>query len=323
MPEGVPPSAYATTWDPAYRALVERQRAQAPAVDRYQLPFVQARELLEQERRTTRSETPALQAITDEPIALPGRTVPLRFFRPAGAVPDALVLYLHGGGWCVGSNETHDTILRHLADASGITVCGMDYALAPEAPFPAATREVAAVVERLLGRLPPGTARLLLAGDSAGANLALVEAMRRRDATAAGHPSPIAGLILFYGLFGPHKDTGSHRAYGGGAFGLSAVAQERYLRTYLAGATPDWRVFPLTGSLERLPPVHLQAAELDLLRDDSTALHQALERVGARPALRVRTGVPHGYLSSANQFAGASEDLLAAGRFAAACLVGS
>jgi acetyl esterase len=314
-------TAYATDWDPEYRALADSQRAQVPAVNRYQLPFAQARKLLEQERRRTRSETPALARISDERIVLAGREVPLRFFRPTDAIPDALVLYLHGGGWCVGSNETHDTILRHLAQASGITVCGMDYALAPEHPFPAATREVAAVADHLLGRLPPGQARLLLAGDSAGANLALVEAMRRRDAAAAHTTSPIAGLILLYGIFGPNTGSGSHQAYGSGEFGLSTAAQDRYISAYLDGATPDWRVFPLTtGSFERLPPIHLQAAELDLLRDDSIALHHALKRVDAQPALRVRTGVPHGYLSSANQFAGAREDLLAAGHFSAECL---
>lgn len=317
MPDPLPASS---GWDPVYRALMESQRAQAPAVNRYQLPFPQARELLEQERRRTRLATPALEGITDERIDLTGRAVPLRFFRPAGAVPDALILYLHGGGWCVGSNETHDTILRHLAQASGITVCGMDYALAPEHPFPAATLEVAAVTDVLRGRLPRGRARLLLAGDSAGANLALVEAMRQRDDRPSHAASQIAGLILFYGIFGPHKATGSHQAYGSGEFGLSTAAQERYIRAYLSGATPDWRVFPLVGSLERLPPVHVQAAELDLLRDDSIALHQALEHVGARPALRVRAGVPHGYLSSAHQFAGARDDLLAAGNFAMACL---
>jgi acetyl esterase len=145
--------------------------------------------------------------------------------------------------------------------------------------------------------------------------------MRRRDAAAAHTTSPIAGLILLYGIFGPNTGSGSHQAYGSGEFGLSTAAQDRYISAYLDGATPDWRVFPLTtGSFERLPPIHLQAAELDLLRDDSIALHHALKRVDAQPALRVRTGVPHGYLSSANQFAGAREDLLAAGHFSAECL---
>lgn len=313
-------STYATGWDPAYRELLDRERAQAPAVDRYRLPFPQARELLEQERRRSRRETPVLQSVTDEPLVVADRPVHLRHFQPAGAPPDALVLYLHGGGWCVGSNATHETVLRHLAHASGLTVCGMEYALAPEAPFPAALGEVAAVTDLLLQRLPAGRPRLVLAGDSAGANLALVEAMRRRDADPAALRAQIAGLVLFYGVYGPDEGRGSHAAYGGGEFGLSRAAQDRYLQAYLGGATPDWRVFPLQTSVEGLPPLHHQAAELDLLRDDTNVLHQKVQRIGGRSALRVRPGVPHGYLNSANQFEGAREDLIAAGRFAAACV---
>ena len=316
-------TAYSTRWDPQYLALMQRQREEAPPVNRYSLPFAQARELLVQERRRSRSDTPAMQAITDERIELPGRTVSLRYFQPAGAMPGALMLYLHGGGWCVGSNETHETILRHLAQASGMTVCGMEYALAPEAPFPTATQEVAAVTDLLLARLPPASGpRLVLAGDSAGANLALVEAMRRRNADASQLAAQIAGLVLFYGVFGPSMNMGSHLAYGSGAFGLSLAAQDRYLGTYLDGASPDWRVFPLMGSLAGLPPIHLQAAELDLLRDDSLDLHQAVLQARGRSALRVRTGVPHGYLSNANLFAGARDDLVAAGGFALGCLGG-
>lgn len=312
-------TSYSTRWDPQYLALMQRQREEAP-VSRYGLPFAQARELLVQERRRSRSDTPAMRAITDEQIDRPGRPIALRHFQPEGALPEALILYLHGGGWCVGSNDTHETILRHLAHASSMTVCGMEYALAPEAPFPAALQEVAAVVDMLLARLPATGPRLVLAGDSAGANLALVEAMRQRDIGAGRLASQVAGLILFYGVFGPGAGSGSRHAYGSGAYGLSLAAQDRYLAAYLAGARPDWRVFPLLGSCTGLPPVYIQAAELDLLRDDSLHLHQALLQAGGRSAWRMREGVPHGYLSQANQFTGAREDLMAAGGFARGCL---
>jgi acetyl esterase len=254
-----------------------------------------------------------MQAIEASALQVAGRQVGLRWYRAgpasAGAVP---LVYLHGGGWCVGSNDTHDTVLRHLAAASAMPVCGVDYALAPEHPFPAALEDLRAVVDMLLARHP----RLVLAGDSAGANLVLVEAMRRRDAGAA---EGIAALLLFYGVYAPMGEGGSCAAYGDGEFGLSIAAQRRYLGAYLPRpAGEDPRVFPLLGRLDGLPPAYLLAAELDLLFDDSVRLHHAMAAAGSRSVLRVCRGMNHGFLNHANALPAAAAALREAGAFASA-----
>ena len=184
-------------------------------------------------------------------------------------------------------------ILRRFAHASGATVIGVDYPLAPEHPFPAAARATGAVVDALLRDAPSGC-RFALAGDSAGANLALVEAIRRRDAAA---PAP-ACLLLYYGVYGPHRRTRSVARLGDGRYGLSAQALRRYEDAYLGGRpAADPAAFPLLACLERLPPTLLVAAELDPLLDDSRALQRRLRRAGSRVALRREPGLVHGFLS--------------------------
>ena len=314
-PEAFACYAYPRELDPQLAQLLEAQRAARGPVDRYALPFPEARLQLLQERRLGQTGHPAMQAIEESVLQVAGRQVGLRWYRAAPASADAVPLvYLHGGGWCVGSNDTHDTVLRHLAAASGMPVCGVDYSLAPEHPFPAALEDLRAVVDELLARHP----RLVLAGDSAGANLVLAEAMRRRD---AGEGEGIAALLLFYGVYAPPGEGGSCAAYGNGEFGLSIAAQRRYLDAYLRGAErKDPRVFPLLGRLDGLPPAYLLAAELDLLLDDSVRLHHAMAAAGSRSVLRVCRGMNHGFLNHANGLPAAAAALREAGAFASAAV---
>ncbi|VTU15942.1 Acetyl esterase [Variovorax sp. SRS16] len=316
-PEAFERYAYPRTLDPRMVEILAQQRAAAAPVDRYALPFDQARALLLQERRKSQTGVPRMLAIEDAELQVNGRRVGLRWYRPQASRDAVPIVYLHGGGWCVGSNETHDTVLRHLAAGSGLPVCGVDYSLAPEHPFPAALADVAGAVDAVLAQ----HGRVVLAGDSAGANLALVEAMRRRDARpAAGDADAdgIAGLILFYGVFGPMRSGGSFGAYGSGEFGLSCAAQQRYLDAYLSGAsnTDDPRAFPLLGELGGLSPALILAAGLDLLLDDSVRMHHAIVAAGGRSTLSVAHGVPHGFLNHANALPRAAQALAEAASFA-------
>ena len=107
-----------------------------------------------------------------------------------------MVAYFHGGGWCLGSVDGFDTVCRALANASGAVVASVEYRLAPEHPFPAAVEDAEAVV-RWLGEhaasLGADPARLAVAGDSAGGNLAAVTARRLRD--AGGPPLRLQALV--------------------------------------------------------------------------------------------------------------------------------
>lgn len=282
--------------------------------DRYSMPFGEARAQLLRERRWWLADAPAMAAIDDSEIASSGRATRVRRYLPAGADQSIEIVYLHGGGWCVGSLDTHDGIMRRLALAAGCPVSGIDYALAPEHPYPAAADEVRHIFGALRAARAPGT-RWVLAGDSAGANLALAEAMRARD---AGQPMPQA-LLLFYGVYLPVGESESMRAFGDGRYGLSRVAMQRYESAYLGGRSPTdaAAAFPLLdGALHGLPPSWVAAAGLDPLRDDSLALAQALHAAGSPAQLRVYEGIIHGFLSFARLLPAAGQAIGEAAAFA-------
>jgi acetyl esterase len=277
--------------------------------NRYELPFPQAREQLRFERQWWLDAAPAMHATQDTELAVSGRAVRLRCHRPASHDGPGSIVYFHGGGWCVGSNDTHDSILRHLAAASGCEVVGVDYSLAPEHPFPAALADVAAATAHAAGSRP-----FVLAGDSAGANLALVEAIRRRDARLP----QAAGLVLFYGAYGPLNTSGSGAAYGSGSYGLSIEVMRRYLDAYLGDRTTrDPRAYPVLADVRALPPVHLGVAQLDPLLDDSMEMARRLAAAGTRLSVEVYAGVIHGFLSQSRMVSKARDALLHGARFAA------
>ena len=151
-----------------------------------------------------------LAATEDVVMEGAGLITPLRLYRPHDAVPGTALVYLHGGGFVLGNIETHDRIMRLLARGAGVTVIGVDYALAPETRFPRQLEQIAALIEQLPARFGLDPARIALAGDSAGAHLALATTLGLRDRSSA---LP-AALLLYYGSYGL-RDSGSRRLYGG------------------------------------------------------------------------------------------------------------
>ena len=165
-----------------------------------------------------------------------------------------LVAYLHGGGWAIGTLDAFDPLCRALANASGALIAAIDYRLAPEHPFPAAPDDVRAAVRWLAAHaaeLGADPARLGIAGDSAGGNLAAVTARRLRD---EGDP-PLRFQALIYPVCDSALNTPSYRENGSG-FGLTAESMKRYWELYLDGADgrhPD--ASPLRADdLAGLPP---------------------------------------------------------------------
>ena len=232
-------------------------------------------------------------------------------FIPPDADPLRVVLYLHGGGWCVGSIATHAAVMKWIAIECGCEVVGLDYALAPEQPFPAASEDVAASVA-WLGTARPN-ARYVIAGDSAGANLALVEALAQRD---RGDGS-VAGLALYYGTYGPRRDTGSFAAFGPEGFGLTNDAMDRYIAAYAPSLarSRDPRVYPLFADLRGLPPVLSIAAGCDPLLDDSTDMQRAMQAAGVASELVVMPGLLHGSLAYWRMLDAARDAFTRTGRF--------
>jgi acetyl esterase len=205
-----------------------------------------------------------------------------------------------------------------LAAASGFAVLGFDYRLAPEHPFPAGLDDMLqAIAFAEAGGLGEGVdaTRLMLAGDSAGANLALAALLARRGSGAR----PARGAALFYGCFAPDFETESHARLGSGGFLLSTARMRWYWRNFLGAETEDTRSLAAPGraALAGLPPLYLAAAGLDPLLDDTLDLSRRLAHAGVAHRLDLVPGVVHGFLRMARELPAARATLEAAGAFLA------
>lgn len=207
---------------------------------------------------------------------------------PGSGNPAATLLYAHGGGFVGCSPRTHRPVTAALA-LQGLRVFVPDYRLAPEHPFPAAPDDVLAVFRALRADAAPGT-RLVVAGDSAGGNLALGLMLALKD---AGEPLPDAAA-----LFSPATDL-----TGGGASFVTNASRDAMFqgeqlqhlgRAYLGSADPAQPLAsPLLGDLRGLPPLLIHVGRDEVLRDDSVRLAQRAHEAGVPVTIEVFAGVPH------------------------------
>lgn len=280
--------------------------------NRYTLAFPASRAQLLVERTPWLADGPACET-TDDEVSHAGRRFGRRLVIPPLVDDQRLLIYLHGGGWCVGSSATHDNIVRRLAAEMRCVAWSIDYALAPEAPHPAGLRDCIAAI-RLAAHLHPGL-RLVVAGDSAGAHLALAAALCLR----VHHTKLIDSLLLFYGVYTDGCDDASMRAHGDGRYGLSIAAHDRYLHACFgpAGVASRSTAFALhdTVDMRGLPRVRLTIAELDILRDQSYALAEKLRTADVSVDVDEVPGVIHGFLSFGQQLPQAGQALSAAARW--------
>ena len=210
-----------------------------------------------------------------------------------------VLFFVHGGGWAFCNLRTHERFMRVLANESGMRLVGVHYRLAPEHPYPAALSDVVSAFRTVcrsrdaLG-LPAGP--VVVAGDSAGANLAMALMLHEAE---SGCELPV-GALLFYGVFGRDFRTRSYGMYAEGELLTSAV-MEKLWNWYDpgGGAKDNPLAVPLAASdeqLRRLPPLHLLAAEMDPLASDSVNLKARLDALGRSDAFRIEPGVIHGFL---------------------------
>ena len=201
------------------------------------------------------------------------------------------VLYLHGGGYSVGSPRTHGALGAGIALAAGAPVHVLDYRLSPEHPFPAALEDTLAAYRALVeSGIEPG--RIAIAGDSSGAGLALAAAMRLRD---AGEPLP-AGLVSINGWLDITCTRPSIAANARRDAGLRPAWAADLGEAYRAGRDPrDPEISPVWGDLAGLPPIHIQVGGDDTLLDDSLALAKRAKAAGVEAELRVFEGMWHDF----------------------------
>jgi acetyl esterase len=283
--------------DPQMAAALAKQAELQPALRSWHdAPLDQVRAHYMRDRAYWNEGGPEMAAVREERVAGPHGAIPVRVYYPVRAPRLPAILYIHGGGWIVGSPDTHDRIMRVLADRSGAAVAGIDYRLSPEHKFPVAHEECVAVLDHLRTRgaawnLDPR--RLAVAGDSAGAHMGLPSCLAFR---AGGH-DVIRAAALVYGGFGL-RDSPSRRLYGTAECGMSAEDLAYYVAclTRTPDDLEDPRFDVLQNDMTGLPPTFIAAAELDPLLDDSTLLAALLARAEVPHRLRVYPGVLHGYL---------------------------
>lgn len=206
-----------------------------------------------------------------------------------------VLLYLHGGGFTVGSLETHDSLCRQLALRSGGAVLALDYRLAPEHRFPTAVHDAWAALRWLhanAASLNLDSTRLAVGGDSAGGTLAAVCALLARDARL-----PLALQLLITPGTTAHADTPSHRLFANG-FLLDAATVGWFFDQYIDEADRrDWRFAPLLADdVEGVAPACVVLAECDPVVDEGLAYADRLRAAGVPVALELYRGVTHDFI---------------------------
>lgn len=289
---------------PLNREIVEALAAEA-ALGRPPLKSLTAAEGRARAETTTYPPGKPVHAVESISIPVSGGTIAARLYRPSAKKGLPVIAYFHGGGWVLCSLDTHDNVCRNLAADTGAIVVSVDYRMAPEFRAPVASDDCLAAVRFLETegeRLGIDPARILVAGDSAGGNLAAVTALRVRD---EGGPA-LAGQILVYPAT-DHYTAGfaSYRDYAEDC-GLTADDMIWFWDHY--APTPDLyldpRVSPLRApDLTRLPPALVATVEFDVLRDEGEAYADRLEAAGVPVDRRRFAGLNHGSLGEAGRLA--------------------
>lgn len=213
-----------------------------------------------------------------------------RLFLPPNASLDGVIVFFHGGAFVFGDLETHDALCRRLAIASGVTVASVDYRLAPEHPYPAALEDTAAAVAWVRSTLKPR--RVGLAGDSAGAQLAIATAL---DCVAKG--SPVQALGLLYPCLDPSRTSASQERFGQGHMLTGAFLDWAWSAYRGEGDRSGDPFFDLTrADLSSLPPTAVLTAGHDPLRDEGLSFVERARAAGVEVSAEHFGDMIHGFV---------------------------
>ena len=257
------------------------ERDPRPELDQLDVPA--ARQLIEEEAATVAGRLLRVAEVQELEVA--GR--PARMYVPKDE-RGGLLLYFHGGGWVVGSLDTHEQPCRYLAREAGARVLSVDYRLAPEAKFPAAVEDALSAYEWARANAPD-PARVAVGGDSAGGNLAAA-------VSQLADPKPALQLLI-YPVVDLSEKRESYRLFREGFF-LTEANMDWYRAHYLPDevAASDPRASPLlAGDLAGLPPTYLAVAGFDPLRDEALEYARKLEAAGVEVKLDLHAGMIHGF----------------------------
>lgn len=297
---------------PQMTAVLEKQNELAGEAFATNVGFEEMRTNYREERMFWNEGGPMLHETRDGVIAGPYGDIPVRYHVPNDGENLACIIYIHGGGFVVGNLDTHDRIMRILADKTGAIVVGVDYRLAPESKFPSAVIESATVAEYLHEKGAEHGIdgnRLSFAGDSGGAHLSLATTLYLRD--EKHDSSYIKSLILYYGWFGL-RDSPSMRLLGGSWDGLTKADWDYYMDCYFNETADADSPYAdcLSADLTRdMPACYIAAAQFDPLKDDSITLAAIFEEYGIPYKFEIFEGVIHAFLHHSRMLEAAQEAL--------------
>ena len=290
------PNIHAYRLTPQMRGVLERmERAGRPRL--HTLTPEQAREVYALGADIL--EVPRAELERVQMLAIPARdgtALGARLVAPSRATGLPVLLYLHGGGFTIGSSATHDILCRELARLASCMVVSLDYRLAPEHRFPTASNDAWDALTWLAAHahdLGADPKRIAVGGDSAGGTLATVNAILARDAGL-----PLALQLLFYPGCAAHQDTPSHATYARGLV-LEEPAITWFFGHYVTtrAQREDWRFAPLhADDVEGVAPAWIGLAECDPLVDEGVDYADKLRAAGVPVDLEIYRGVTHEFI---------------------------
>jgi acetyl esterase len=252
---------------------------------------------------SVQGEPERVAKIEDRAIPGPAGEIPVRVYRPERSGPLPALVYFHGGGWVICSLDTHDVTCRGLANATPAVVVSVDYRLAPEHKFPAASEDCYGAtrwVAENAAELGVDADAIAVGGDSAGGNLAAGVALMARD-----HGGPrLAYQLLVYPVIDGRMDSASYRENADGYL-LTRSQMQWFWNHYVRGDADRANPYAspiLARELGGLPPATVITAEFDPLRDEGEAYAARLREAGVRVSHTRYDGLIHGFFSMAALF---------------------
>ena len=262
----------------------------------HELTPVEARAMRARSKVETEPPIGKLAVIRNLSCPGPAGEIPLRLFDArAKRGPGDVIVFTHGGGFVYGDLDSHASLCAEIARVMDLPVIAIDYRLAPETPFPGGPDDAIAAARWIAANGVATTRearRLIVMGDSAGANLAIVVAVALRDDPAA---APVAAQCLIYPVTDAVSDEGSGRDFSEGFF-LTRAGMDWFDSHYLPSGT-DWRRNPAVAGLAGLPPAVIMTASLDPLRDQGRSLAGDLAKAGGEVVYLEARGTIHGFWS--------------------------
>lgn len=302
---------------PGMKEVIDYQAAHAADAFDTDCSWDELRTKYVKERKFWNEGGPEAAKVVEVMVPGPIGDVPARIYYPDDKPQHYSVVFIHGGGFTVGSNDTHDRMMRCVMAASGCCVIGVDYHLAPEAKFPIPLYESAAVVRFFqehaaeYGILPE---KMALCGDSGGANLAMGVNLYLRD-TPGGNDF-IKALMLYYGAFGL-ADSATARVYGTLLDGMRMSDLKAYLSYYLnPGDEENPYYAPFLNDLSKgVPPTYMCCGDLDPLLDNTKCLEMILKYNNVPTQVDIVPGALHAFMHYGRMMPEAVECLEHSGKF--------